>query len=92
MAELDLTVVVLGIELVPRKAEILGAQSDDLGECVQRQVQDGDRIRVLKGHERSGATLLNCDVLRLEIHPDVGAQVGAKLRNVVEAGGRDPRL
>ena len=49
------------------------------------------RIRFLKGHEGPGAILLNRNVLGLEIHSDVGAQVGAELGNVVEPCGRDHR-
>ena len=75
----DRTVVVFGIELVPRNVEILGPQPDDLDERVDRQVQDGDRIRFLNRHEGLRAILLNRDVLGLEIHSDVGAQVGAEL-------------
>jgi hypothetical protein len=47
------------IDLVARNVEILGAQTDDIGKRVGPQVQHGDAVRLLEGHERSRAVLLD---------------------------------
>ena len=83
--------VIQRIDLVAFLAEILGAEANDLRERIGRQIQHANGVGLLQGHVRFGPVLVDRDVLRLEVHAGIRADVVANGRNAGEAGGGEDR-